>query len=222
MKNSNLLLQIILLLLFVFSFSSANSQWFYDIEILPENPDETDSINLISNVGFNLGYWTNCPSVSYYNTTFASSTILLDLFYDISGYWSHSDCYTVDTSFIGKLNPANYSIIVTINKYAYGDTTFITDSDTLQFNVTNSSSIFEKGLDEYVKIFPNPTESSIFINTPNHLKIESLRFLNLQGKDIREFDPTLKELNLSEFYSGLYLLYILTNEGHVIKKVLVK
>ncbi len=222
MKNSAFKLLLILWLVIIFSISYSKAQWFYGIEIAPQEPTAIDSINVISTVGFNLGYGLSCPHVAYYTTSITGSTIELDLFYDVSGPWNSANCYTIDTCNIGMYSPNNYTLNVTINKF--GETYIIYDieTETLEFEVTNSSSIIKKKLSEYINIYPNPTESLLFLDISKNLKIKSLVLLNLQGKKLMEFDTNLRELNLSKFFSGLYFLNILTNEGIVMKKVLIK
>lgn len=222
MNNSNLIFKIIVLLAILSTVSDVKSQWFYDIEILPQNPDNKDSITVISVVGFNLGYGLSCPHVTYYNTSILGSTIHLDLFFDVSGAWQQANCYTVDTCNIGIYEPGDYSLNVSINKFAYGDTTFNTDTETIEFIITNSLSIFEEEMNTLFNIYPIPSDNILSLDFPNYLTIKSLTLLNLQGKQIKEFDKNLRELNLYEFDPGLYFLNILTNEGRVRKKVLIK
>jgi len=222
MKNSNLIFKFIVLLTFLLTFSDAKSQWFYEIDILPQNPDNKDSLNVRSVVGFNFGFGLSCPHVTYYNTSIEGSTIELDLFFDVSGAWTQANCYTIDTCNIGVYAPGEYSLNVSINKFAYGDTTFNTDTGTIDFIVTNSLSISEEEMNALFKIFPIPSDKLLTLDFPDFLIIKSLTFFDIQGKQILDFDPKSKRLNIAGINSGLYFLSIVTNKGSVKKKVLVK
>ena len=168
-----------------------------------------------------FGAGETCPNLSNFTFQKLETTLYLGLFYDISGAWPFVGCTSIDTSYIGKLDSGKYIMYVYLNEIFDSDTTFSIDQDTLEFNVANTSSIIDNNL-KYLQIYPIPTKNLLFIELPDRIEVKSLTLFNLQGKQMIEFDPKLKKLNIKGIDSGLYFLSILTNKGSVTKKVLVK
>jgi hypothetical protein len=67
------------------------------------------------------------------------------------------------------------------------------------------------------KIFPNPTNSIIFIDQENSIKIKSVALKNILGQTFFSDDQTT--IDLTEFASGYYLLEITTDEGKYIERL---
>ncbi|MBC8489033.1 MAG: T9SS type A sorting domain-containing protein [Bacteroidetes bacterium] len=223
MKTNKIISRIVALIGIMFIYININAQWFYyEPVILPEIPSSNDSIFVINPIEFPFGYEETCPTLVFYSKTIIDSTINLDLFYDISGAWPQVGCISLDTCLLGVLNTGYYSLMISTNTIFYEDTIFHIDSDTLEFNVANSSAIMDFRLISIIKIYPIPTDNLLHIEIPEWINFKTLTLYNLQGKKIAVFNPNLNKLDVSEIDYGLYILDILTNKGNVKKKVLIK
>lgn len=223
METKKFISRIIALTGTMFIYFNINAQWFYyEPVVLPELPSSNDSIFIISPVEFPFGYEETCPSLIFYSKEIIDSTINLVLFYDISSAWPQVGCITVDTCLLGVLDSGHYSLIISTNTIFYEDTVFQIDSDTLKFNVENSSSIMDCRLMDNIKIYPIPTDNLIYIEMPIWMNFKRLILYSLQGEKIKVFNPVLNILNVSEIDCGLYILDISTNRGNIKKKILIK
>ncbi|MBD0832011.1 T9SS type A sorting domain-containing protein [Aestuariibaculum sediminum] len=89
---------------------------------------------------------------------------------------------------------------------------------------TLSNDEFE--LSSQFNIYPNPVESTLFIQNNENLNVHQITMHNIQGSVV--FNQSLKnwnrttEINVSHLTSGIYLLSIDTVHGTVRKKVLIK
>jgi heat shock protein HslJ len=79
-------------------------------------------------------------------------------------------------------------------------------------------SITEQKL-QHIKIYPNPTNSIIHLNSQNN-PIIKIQMFNLMGRLIKSIKNNLESLNISDLSNGLYILKIETEYGPVTKKIL--
>lgn len=77
----------------------------------------------------------------------------------------------------------------------------------------------ENELDNTIAIFPNPIKSEFDIKNVSSVAIESVRILDLQGKEILKTKASEK-INLSNINSGIYLAIIQTEKGTINKKII--
>ncbi|NIK92071.1 T9SS type A sorting domain-containing protein [Mangrovimonas sp. CR14] len=70
-----------------------------------------------------------------------------------------------------------------------------------------------------VKVYPNP--ASEILNITSLHKIENVSLFDLKGREVFSEGVT-NEIDITDFEDGLYLLKIVTNEGQVTKKIIVK
>jgi hypothetical protein len=73
-----------------------------------------------------------------------------------------------------------------------------------------------------IKVYPNPTSETLLVQFPENAKIESIRLLNPLGQEILQTKQKLGEtlsLNLSEYASGVYYLYVVSDKKVGIKKI---
>lgn len=77
----------------------------------------------------------------------------------------------------------------------------------------------ENELDRSITIFPNPIKSEFDIQNVSGIGIESVRILDLQGKEILKTNSSEK-INLSNLSSGMYLAIIETEKGTINKKII--
>lgn len=84
------------------------------------------------------------------------------------------------------------------------------------------------GLDEFdmfdlIQLYPQPAENELTIESP--FKIERMSILDLSGREIaglQRVDNTILRLSTSDFGKGVYLLYLETVNGTVVKKFTIK
>jgi hypothetical protein len=71
---------------------------------------------------------------------------------------------------------------------------------------------------EFLSVYPNPTNSVLNINTLESMS--SIKIMDLTGKTIKVFNPKNKELNISEFTTGIYFLEIANAEKKSVIKII--
>jgi hypothetical protein len=69
------------------------------------------------------------------------------------------------------------------------------------------------------KIYPNPTDGIIFINTENQT-ILNVSVLDILGKSVLKINEGFKEINISQLENGMYFLKIATLNGDLVQKIL--
>ncbi len=72
------------------------------------------------------------------------------------------------------------------------------------------------------KIFPNPSKDILKIENPGRINIEKIQVTNLSGQVIKAYISNFDELDVSEISLGHYILSIITDQGQLNKKVLIK
>ena len=88
--------------------------------------------------------------------------------------------------------------------------------------VTNCSSTtgVEFTKDELITLYPNPTTA--FISFNRNISIEKIAIYNSMGKEIRGFRLTENKLDLSDYPAGIYLISIITKDGKLINRNIIK
>ncbi|SDR74336.1 Por secretion system C-terminal sorting domain-containing protein [Polaribacter sp. KT25b] len=77
----------------------------------------------------------------------------------------------------------------------------------------------EKNTLENLNIYPNPTSGNITIRSEK--EIQTISIYNTLGKKIKEFNANQKEINISNFSKGIYLLKIkFDDKKNVIRKII--
>lgn len=79
----------------------------------------------------------------------------------------------------------------------------------------------EKGVAEIrVQIYPNPTQSSVFIDCDKSLS--GIKLLDAEGRVLMENASANEHalLSLADLKSGLYFLHLTTSEGEIIRKII--
>lgn len=95
-------------------------------------------------------------------------------------------------------------------------------SDELSVFIDNCTGIGENNLDRLVTINPNPADD--FVNIQSENRILKLSIINADAGILmsQKIDDSKIKLNTSNLESGIYFLRITTNEGTIIKKLVVK
>lgn len=86
-----------------------------------------------------------------------------------------------------------------------------------------SSSVDIKNSSAYqnIKIYPNPTNGAIYINT-DHLNIDKIQIFNTSGILVREYSTEQVSYNISNLVSGTYFIRIQTLDSGIFVKHLIK
>lgn len=102
------------------------------------------------------------------------------------------------------LTDSDISTVKSINNFC--ETITLSNSDEFFFNELN--------------IYPNPTKGVLNINTTT--VINNLSLYSLSGKNIKSWENNMNSINLENIASGIYLLYINSDKGHSVRKIIKK
>jgi hypothetical protein len=98
-------------------------------------------------------------------------------------------------------------------------TTWIKDNTTTFSDNCATASVNDVFLENIVEIYPNPTKSTIKVNSPLGLKIKSIRIFNYIGEKVLETDS--KDMVVNQLSNGVYFVNInFYNNKSVYKKVI--
>lgn len=90
-------------------------------------------------------------------------------------------------------------------------------SGDVQSDVTLSVTAF---LDKHVKIYPNPASKFLVIQQNNAIKIKSVAIINVLGKQVLN-TTAYGKINVENLPKGLYFATVDTDEGTLVKKVII-
>ena len=71
---------------------------------------------------------------------------------------------------------------------------------------------------EQIAIYPNPTNSTIFLNF-KQLVVSNIQVVNSIGQNVKTINNNFESINMSDLNSGIYILKIDTNLGTINKKI---
>lgn len=106
---------------------------------------------------------------------------------------------------------------------------FLSDTYNNQIKKISSASlnINENKLYQKIKIYPNPTQGELNIETENLMIIQNVNLYDSKGRLIKSLDKkeinilnSIKSFNIEINLSGIYLLKIMSEQGVIIKKVI--
>ncbi|MEO5777205.1 MAG: T9SS type A sorting domain-containing protein [Flavobacterium sp.] len=72
---------------------------------------------------------------------------------------------------------------------------------------------------EQIAIYPNPTSSTVFINS-NQIPISKVQVINSLGQNVKTINQGFEAIDISELSSGIYVLEITTDLGTINKKII--
>jgi len=90
----------------------------------------------------------------------------------------------------------------------------------LPFKVYSGTSIFNNYAVSDIKVYPNPAEDFLFIESDKN--IERVEIYDLFGKLLKQFNPNKNYINVSELKQGMYLIKIYDGKSNSLFKVLKK
>ena len=81
------------------------------------------------------------------------------------------------------------------------------------------TSVFETELAQQIRLFPNPAQAALTLNSPQ-LQMEELIIFDWSGKKMLEMEVNgySKNINLESLAAGAYFIKIQTSEGFVFKR----
>jgi hypothetical protein len=131
--------------------------------------------------------------------------------------WSISDTNLATITQTGLVTAkANGTVIVTATAADGGGA-----KATKTITISNQNvGINEANLNNQITVYPNPASNMLTIKTFNNLAIQQLFFLDITGKIIAQFNNQT-EIDLTNIANGMYLLQIQTENGNLIKQVVV-
>lgn len=127
-------------------------------------------------------------------------------------------------------NTAQVELLVydTINSF-YLDTVRISVTDTLIIDLSLTTGLSSTGMQNTIKIFPNPTKQYIYIQNSDYLKLTGYKMKIINSINQQVF---MNELNQPQFVvdlstfsdAGIYLIYItdITNKIIDVRKIIIK
>lgn len=73
-----------------------------------------------------------------------------------------------------------------------------------------------------IQVYPNPTRDKIIIENSENVNIESISLIDLNGRVLLNFEKYIKEIDLSGFSKGIYLLKLTYGNEIIIKKIVIE
>jgi hypothetical protein len=73
-----------------------------------------------------------------------------------------------------------------------------------------------------VKIYPNPVKDVLQIRNTTEIQIDKVEIYNMLGKRIKVIQKPQKSINVSQLSKGIYLLYIISENGKTTKRIMKK
>lgn len=153
---------------------------------------------------FSGSFSASTNSTTWQNNSFSSSSIVCNP----SVYNSFEESYFNFLTIGGwyQITPTNNGLILTMQNLIFGQAQFQ--------NFPLQSNDFEK---EQIVIYPNPTNSKLFLNY-NSLVISKIELINTLGQTVKIIENDFDTLDVSEYQSGIYLLKIDTESGIIYQR----
>jgi hypothetical protein len=85
-------------------------------------------------------------------------------------------------------------------------------------NYSNPLGTEEQEIADALIVYPNPTYSTLFINSLH--PIDKVEIFNLNGQKLKELRTGLNEISMNDIVSGIYLVKISTDNRSVVKRVI--
>ncbi|OEK08002.1 hypothetical protein A8C32_16215 [Flavivirga aquatica] len=100
--------------------------------------------------------------------------------------------------------------------------------DDLRIRATNTENLLgindiDNNLSKSIKLYPNPARNVINLSAKNNLNLTKLEIVDIHGRLIKSIpikNISEKEINISEFNKGIYLMNIYSKNGMTSKKII--
>ena len=100
------------------------------------------------------------------------------------------------------------------------DCSFLT-VDNLSFSIATSVST-AGAANNKMSIYPNPAREALFIKAHPDVIVQKIYLTDIMGRIVMTQKGNIKTIDLSHLSSGHYMLKLQTNEGFIVKKILVE
>lgn len=191
---------------------------------------DADSIYIYQYASFPFGSGPTCPNLDSFALTETTDTSVLELYYNIGGFWPTNFCSTRDTlSFhASDFDNCNLKILTIpyVHDYYYGYDfnpidTFYRDTMNL-FQICEVTDISEPFIEDEIKIIPNPVHQTFKIVNEGDDHIRSAKLYNVKGELIKTFNINENNIfNIKELPKASYLLQVSTKK-RTFSKLLLK
>jgi len=190
---------------------------------------DADSIHVYQYAAFPFGSGPTCPNLDSFELTGTADTSVLELYYNIGGFWPTNFCSSRDTlSFrISDFNNCNLKILTIpyVHDYYYGydfnpiDTFYRDTMNLFEIcGVTDASSPF---IEDQIEIIPNPVHQTFKIINKGNEDIRSVKLYDVKGSLIRTLNIDENSVfDIKELPEAIYLLQVSTKNGTFSKLLL--
>ncbi len=165
----------------------------------------------IPNLRLYLIFWR--PGQDYIFSGSSTPTILSARLFSLNG-----NALTVQSSSLGEgiiEFPGNTTTLSL--SHVFSDTSFMG----LTFGLANALDIDELGLEESIKLYPNPTSDNVSISLSKPFSSLNIEVIDIHGKLImKDSYPNQRLINMElKEASGIYFVKVITQELSITKKV---
>jgi len=94
--------------------------------------------------------------------------------------------------------------------------------DSIAYSPALISAIPSRSLSKLVQVYPNPTADFIKIIPAKDLMLDETRFVDINGRTLKEWTILPEEISLEQWTTGVYWLIITSNKGQLVKKVVLQ
>lgn len=177
-----------------------------------------DTMTVRIDTWFSIGYEETCPELSDYTVERKDDSLILQLYYDVSGVWPMVGCEQIDTLDIA-LDKTISNVSILSNSINYNrdtadhngqDTVLI--SDTTLFNPTGISVV--NTLNRYIKIAPNPVADYLHLEARQGVAVKSLALTDIQGRVLKSYQQWKGDkIDVRNLAPGIYFLKVQATDG---------
>jgi hypothetical protein len=122
-----------------------------------------------------------------------------------------------DNGAITGATSESYSPMASGNYYCIAEDNGCTgQSNTILYMPTGVGSISAENL----KVYPNPAKDVLYIRTGD-MAVEHVRMLDVTGKEVARFGANVKQLDVSTYEGGMYVLEVTSTEGRALTRILI-
>ena len=99
-----------------------------------------------------------------------------------------------------------------------GDGSFTNKNTPTLINCSTALELNDINFDNYLKIYPNPANKLIKIDTKSIESINRIYILNITGQRISEYEKNTTEINIEKLENGIYFILIDSEKGNYTSK----
>lgn len=73
-----------------------------------------------------------------------------------------------------------------------------------------------------ISLYPNPSKDIVYFNTEQSVDIEQVEIINQQGLNLKKYQNSISNLDISDLQNGIYFVKIVLKDGRIFSQKLVK